>query len=331
MLDNRWTRPLLALILLGTLSSTARADKAVDKARDLLFELRFDEARATAEKALREGSRSPQEVAGLYMVIGEVLASMGDEKEARNIFRNALSVDPTIMLSKGASPKITEPFTAAQALVDGADPLSVRASGSTGEVEVEIESDLSRLVSGVRAVYKLHGKKKTKRFNLDDSTTIEIPDDAESVRLFATDEHGNTLAKIEVGTDDAAEEDAEVPAVVEDSPEGKVALLERWQLWGGVGLVLFAGGAYFGLESSKSADAITELADGTEFSEAKALEDDAKRKALYANIGFAAASAATLAAAWLYFRHRETDEKPRTAVVPLVSSDAAGAAAVIRF
>jgi hypothetical protein len=337
----------LAIFALSALPLRASADDAVDKARDLLLELRFDEARNTAEKALKEGKRSPPEVATLYMVIGEVLASMGQEKDARNQFRNALAVQPDLELPKGASPKLIEPFQAAQALLEGATPLDVSAHIESGKLKISIESDAARLVGAVRVTMKIAGKRRVKRRNILDSVSLKLPDTASDIGVHILDEYGNLLLDVALGeAGDDAQEDEEPAQEKLDPEDGQVSvesagnerpgLAMRWELWGGVGLVFAGAATYFGVQSSKTAKDVEALPDGTEFSEAQSLEKKAKRQALYANVGFSLAGASVIAAAWLYFRERDSNSERQgpgltAQIAPLLGTDLAGASATFEF
>lgn len=324
MLSTRLSRAHVLVVVLAVLHvSTARADDAVDKARDLLLELRFEEARDLAQKALQEGNRKPKEVAAIYMVIAEVSAALGDESEARAQFRNALAIDSSIEIGDGVSPKIVEPFEAARAMLEGTDGIGASATRKAGEVTVVVDSDPARLIEGARVTFTRDGKKQREQGKGSSEITLEVPEGASSLKIVVVDRFGNVLGSVAIG--EAAEEPEQDNVIEAEVPTQRTALWKRWQLWAGVSVVFLAGGAYFGNESVAAADKVADLEDGTEFSVAKALEDDAKRNALYANIGFAAAGVLVGVATWMYFRQEEA------IVVPVADSDSVGAAAVIRF
>src|SRR5687767_7916168 len=100
----------LAPLALLIVASPARADRALERARTEIGELRYDDAQKTVDKALRSGRNSPEQMTELYLLLGEVQASLGDDEAAQDAFRRALVIDPGAELRKGLSPKIKEPF-----------------------------------------------------------------------------------------------------------------------------------------------------------------------------------------------------------------------------
>ena len=72
----------------------ATGKNPLERARNEIGELRYEDAQKTVDKALRSGTNGPPEMAELYLLEGEVQASLGDEQAAQEAFRKALVIDP---------------------------------------------------------------------------------------------------------------------------------------------------------------------------------------------------------------------------------------------
>lgn len=110
------------------------------------------------------------------------------------------------------------------------------------------------------------------------------------------------------------------------------AVYERWQLYAGLAVVSLGAGGYFGTVSRAKTDEIENLDDGTEFTVAQQLEDEAGRNALYANIGFATALGFGAASLWMLMREDGGAPEPQTTTLaPLLGSDRIGFTANVAF
>ena len=124
---------VVPLLSLAASASPALAQKkgsggpraTLERARTEIGELRYEEAQKTVEKAIRSGTNGPADMAELYLLLGEVKASLGDDETAQNAFRSALSIDPAADLRDGLSPKIREPFSKAKKSMKGKKPLAI--------------------------------------------------------------------------------------------------------------------------------------------------------------------------------------------------------------
>lgn len=319
-------RALALLFLCAALHSSALASP-IDKARSALDDLRFEDAQQAAEAALGDGSRTPVEVAALYMLLGEVAASLGDKEQARAYFHNALSIDIDLRLPSDISPKIGKPFAAAQANLEGADPISLRAtSNEDGLLIIEVVSDPANLVNGAKVIYQLDGEEAAETGQGRDKIEIELPENATDLRLSGIDGSGNRLTEIQEVTLSAIQ----IP-VTTTQQKTSPAFYSQWEVYGGLALGLALGGTYFGYRARSIADELTGLEDGTEYSKAVALEDDGKKKALYANISFAGAGLLTIVSVLLYRSQDDGAKGERITLVPQLSGDYAGTTAIIRF
>lgn len=325
---------LLAFLSLGA-SHEAYADGAVPTAEEHLEELRFEEAQALAQSVLSKGKSDPQEVGRLYMVLGRVAASLGEDSEAVAMFHNALSIDATLRLPDGVSPKLSEPFATAQARLEGATPIAIEVQQlDAGLLVVRVDSDPANLVGGAQVVYKIKGKSKTQRGTGRSTIEIVVPESASAIEVTALDMQGNRLTAKQNLLSKKSAPSVEVSSTVTKEPSTPgPALYERWEIYGGAAGIALLGGLYLGKTADDAASEVSKLEDGTEFSVAKALEEKATSRALYANITFAGAGLLGAAAVWMYTRgDDEPEARAKTAiVVPTVSRDGLGIGASLRF
>lgn len=311
------------------------ADKAIDKAKTQLADLRFDDARNTATTALKKGSRGPNEVVDLYMLLGEVSASMGKDKDAAKYFHNALSINLAAALGPGASPKLSEPFDKAKNRLSSADPITLDYEVfDEGRVVVTVTSDPAKLVGGAALLYTEGGAEKTKKGRGADTVNMKIPDGASDLRIVAVDKYGNQINEpIDLEADGTVEGGASGLGVSKSKNKPGRPLLNRWQLYAGLTAVFAATGGYYSFKSKGFVEDAEALEDGTEFSKAKQLEDFAKEKALYANISFVAAALLAGATYYVYTTNADTTEKAptKTTIAPYLTPEEVGIAAAIQF
>jgi hypothetical protein len=105
-------------------------------------------------------------------------------------------------------------------------------------------------------------------------------------------------------------------------------------LWGGLAVAFAGAGAGFGLSSSAAQDELEELKERSsevEFSEAQALEDKARQRALIANVSFAAAGAAAVATVVFLLTGGGEDDEAGARLTPALGPDQIGVAATLRF
>lgn len=323
---------LMGLIL--SVGGVAIADKAVEKAEAELAELRFDDARQTATAALKKGTRGSAEVVDLYMLLGQVSASMGKDKDAVKYFHNALSINLEAALAPGASPKLSEPFDTAKARLDGANPISIEYEAKDDRrVIVTISSDPANLVGGAALLFTQDGEEQVKKGRGRDTVKMKIPEGAADLRIVAVDLYGNQVNEaidLDLGGGGGAEIGG--AGVKKASRPGR-PIHTRWQLYAGLTAGAVLAGGYFGFKSKGFIDDAEALEDGTEFSKAEQLEDFAKTKALYANISFVAAALLAGTTYWVYSTKSGGAEKAATttSIAPYLTPEEVGIAAAFRF
>lgn len=328
---SRNVLPLLLVAAMGV--RTSHADEVTDKAEAGLEELRFEDALAIATQGLEEGVRGPEELARLYMILGRVAASMGEEEEAERYFQNALSIDQSVGLADGVSPKLSEPFATAKSIIGEADPIAlIFELGKDGKLSVQITSDPAKLVKGARATFEANGKTDDVKSMGTGTLYLELPEGAENIEVTLIDEFGNHLvAPAPLMKSKTVKLDKKIDGN-EPSLGASPPLYRRWQLYAGLAVGSLAAGAYFGNDSRSKTDEIAGLDDGTEFSVALALEDEARSSALLANIGFAAALGFGAVSVWMYMdEDSKKESEPRTTISPLLGAGRTGLAASVRF
>ena len=178
------------------------ADRAslLDKARTELGELRYDDALATADRALAAGTSGPAATAQIYLLLGEVQASLGQRGDAERAFQRALAIDPELQLRRGVSPKIARPFRAARRARRGDRSLELAhriVAIDPPTVAVLVQSDPLGMVVGARVVYwpergparSVSGRGKVR-------IDLVLPRSATRFTVAGVDQHGNRVVEL---------------------------------------------------------------------------------------------------------------------------------------
>ena len=342
---------LAALLLLA--ASTASADEAaIERARGELGELRYEEALETLDKSLRSGTNGPRELADIYLLLGEVRASLGDDAAAQEAFRHALVIRPESELRDGMSPKIVEPFERAGKSLRKVKPLTIvhrHLKRDEPIVAVIVQDDPLKLVVGARLVHWEDGGAERSVAGVGgERIDLRLPDGVDRFMVAAIDRHGNRVA--ELGSRDAPLSldidsggakpagDGRVAAAVTSDDEGR-PLYAHWATWGAAAVVVAGVGVWAGLRTRSAIDELDEIAamsEMYEFSDAQAVADRAERNALVANISFGVAGACAIVSGVLYFKASkrssgEAERAPAAAVAPHLGPGSAGVTARFTF
>ncbi len=194
----------IAAVLVSTVAADAAAqsDQAslLDKARTELGELRYDDALATADKALAAGTSGPAATAQIYLLLGEVQASLGQRGDAERAFQRALAIDPDLQLRRGVSPKIARPFRRARRARRGDRSLELAhriVAIDPPTVAVLVQSDPLGMVVGARVVYwpergpgrSVSGRGKVR-------IDLVLPRSAVRFTVAGVDQHGNRVVEL---------------------------------------------------------------------------------------------------------------------------------------
>jgi hypothetical protein len=329
MTGFRAFRLLLSMACVLAWSSAAWAGNPhLERARRQLDDLKYEDAAASLEQALRTGESDPKELAVIYQLSAQVAAARGDEASAEDFFRHLLALAPGTTLPGGVSPKIAEPFAAARAFIDQKLPISVRwePDTSTSAVRVLVDADPLSMVDGAEVVWMEDGEAKREVKRGAAPYVVQVPKRKKlALRISAIDAFGNHIA--EFGSE-------KKPLVIDTSSLGDVVVVPpgggdehhethahggsvfgKWWLWGSVAVVAAGAGTYFGLDVLAAKNEIEDLNkkgmdEPVQFSEALAIQQRGDRSALIANISFGVAGAAAVTAVVMYVMHSKDDAAP---------------------
>ncbi len=197
--------PSLALLVaLAAGAGPAAAQKrggapraTVERARTEIGELRYEDAQKTVEKAIRSGTNGPAEMTELYLLLGEVKASLGDDQAAQDAFRSALAIDPAAELRDGLSPKIREPFGKAKKSMKSKKPLAVQhriLKPDPPTIAVLVQSDPFGMIVGGRLIYRnADGAERSVAGTGKQRIDLKLPRGTGKFLVAGIDQHGNRL------------------------------------------------------------------------------------------------------------------------------------------
>ncbi len=215
----------MLVALLCAAGGVARADKkALDKAREAMGELRYEDAGKALDKAIKSGTNTPAEMIEIYMMQGEVRASLGDDDAAKEAFQRALVLDPGVELRKGLSPKIGEPFSAARRAMKGKKQLSIQhriIKPRPPVIAVVVEADPLKMLVGARIAYWTEEGGTAKSVAGSGTTRVDLTLAAGAKRFVVAgiDKHGNRV--IELGSEsDPLTLDVDSGGIAEPSESG---------------------------------------------------------------------------------------------------------------
>ena len=342
------------------------AKSPLERARNEIGELRYEDARKSIERSIRSGTNGPADMSELYLLLGEVKASLGDDDAALEAFEKALVIDPAAELRRGLSPKIREPFGKARKAMKGKKPLAIQhriLKQDPPTIAIVVQSDPFGMIIGGRLIYKnADGADRSVAGMGKERVDLKLPPGTASFVVAGIDEHGNRL--IELGSpsepltldveggggaaeggasdgesegDGGSEEGGEEAATVSKSSGDSSGppFYAHWMVWGGAAIAIAGVGVVTGLSTRSSVNKLDEVRQNSEMYEytyAQSLADKAERRALYTNIAFGAAAACAVVSGVLFWRQRRAGRAEReAALVPLLGAESAGVAAHLRF
>jgi hypothetical protein len=302
-------------------------------------------ARTQLEAARGAGGLDPDETAELYRLSGFVDAAFGDVQAATDDFTRLLAVAPRTKLPAGTSPKFRRPFDAAAAYFASHAPLEVKieTDAATPSITLIVASDPLAMIARAHVAFTVNGGAE----QIQDvaaapgASRIEValpPGKRIDARIAALDDHGNEL--IDIGSKLVPVvilgQDRPRPAVVVTPPLARPPIrtaapappvYRRWWPYAAaaVGFGGVAGG--FGLaarSATSELDRITADSIHHSFTEARAVEDRARRDLVLANVGLAFAGAFAVTSGVLYLLAPREPAEHRVVAVPV-----AGGAAVV--
>lgn len=196
-----------AFCLMAAQAHASSAGEALDAARAAKARLDLPQALEATRTALAGGTASVDETALLYTLQAEVLAAMGLRDDAVTAFARALSLAPSTQPPPNASPKLSEPFKAAVARVQGkrltASPRT-ELTLTRARTEVDVRDDTERLVEG-GVLFARRSDSTFAPTRLSRTAVLEAawecPSEACDYYVVLTDKAGNAL--LSLGTEQA--------------------------------------------------------------------------------------------------------------------------------
>ena len=338
------SRAAIAAVVLAVSTAPAAANPDFDRGKELLENLEYRAAAEAFEKALAAGGNDAATAAAIHLHLGEIAAATGDTGEAVDHFKRALSIDLTLKLPKGTSPKVGKPFADARRGID--DPISAKIavdSGETVAAMLEISGDSLKMITTASVTYIAGDERTSADLKVRGARTpIPLPAGATGLEIALLDRHGNRLVSLEpVSLEKETESTGETTEPVITEPAARVSekasrpLLTRWYLYGGLAVAAAGAGVGFGLASRSAINELDELKMNSmmvEGSEALAVEDKARKRALYANISFAAAGAFAIAGAVFFFTGGDDEpSEPAVSLTPAVGPERIGVVSTVRW
>jgi hypothetical protein len=233
------------IVLLLVIPAIASANnQSLDDARKAVDEIRYDDARRLLVQALKQGGNRPAELVEIYRLSAATAAVLGPVDLAEQYYRRMLALDPDATLPPDASPRLREPFVAAQAYMAAQQRFEARATRGAKGIDVSIVDPLGMVV----AVATLEGGELRGKQPFA-GAPVTLADEGDTVVVL--DEHGNFLRMIELGPPPVV---AETLTLTIDRP-----WYRRWYVWG-VPAAAFAGATtYLFIDASRARDRLDTL------------------------------------------------------------------------
>jgi hypothetical protein len=322
----------LLLVLLLVLPAIARASNpSLADARKAVDEIRYDDARELLVQALKQGGNRPEELVEIYRLSAATAVVLGPADLAEQYYRRMLALDPSATLPQDASPRLREPFVAAQAYMAAQQRFEAKATRAAKGIEVTIVDPLGMVV----AVAMLEGGELRDKqpfggqaITLADSgradggnATHAVGGSADATtQVVALDEHGNFLRIIELPA----------PAVATDEPiPPRTPFFRHWLTWTVPAVAATGATTFFFYDARRAHDRLDTLlanSSGHYLDEAEAERRHWRRSTIIGWVGVGVTAALATTAIVMATR------RPRTmTVTPSVGSDSASVQLEAKF
>ena len=320
-----------AALCLGGRTATANPD--LKDAKLALADLDFEQARTRLDRALRWGRNSPAQMVEILRLAGEVQAALGDTAGAEQHFFEMFTLDPSVALPTGASPKLTEPFSRARArsATSGALTATCELDPRGPAVKVRVTSDPASLLAGARAIYRLPGTSgaagslQTVEVHGRENITLVLPQ-VDGLQLYCAliDTHGNHLREIGSPTDFQTLRLARGKGRDTTGPGPGPAVpsqpfFKHWATYGVLALVAGGAGGFFAYRVRAAENDLAALNTESgehDFSDAQVIQSRGRRNAIFANISLGVAGiCAVVSVIQLLRRPTGSDESERAALI----------------
>ena len=321
------TRACAVVIL--ALCGLAHADPitpapSLAEARRAIAEVRYDDARRLLVEVLARGGSRPEELRELYELSAATAVVMGQVDLAEQYYRRVLALDPAASLPAGASPRLRDPFVAAQAYMAAHGRLEARAARHGAAIEVTVVSDPLGMVAAVTAI--VDGAPLPKRAFAGQPIVLAPAGTVSEVVLL--DEHDNYLRAIDASAlgESTPRATAGTDRATPHAP--RTPIVRRWQTWAIPAAVFAGAGVGFLVDARLAKGRLDDLlADDSMhfFTEAEEERRRWRGHTLVADLSFAAAGAFTATAIYMYAT------RPTTTLTPIAGGERVGLALVGTF
>jgi len=317
-----------ALLVLLVLGGVARADNPkLAAARAAIEAVRYDDARGLLVQALKAGTNDPDELREIYQLSAATAVVLGQNDLAEQYYRRVLSLDPDARLPADASPKLRQPFVAAQAFMAAHRRLEVRAARRGRRIEVTVVADPLGMVAAVTAIVDGEALPEVA---VGDGPVVLAPD-GKVTRIVLLDEHGNALRTIAAPAPAAAAGgDPAGPAERPASPH--TPILRRWVTWAVPAVVLAGTGAGFLVAAQRASGRLDDILATSGAHYLDEAEQERTRwhdESLISTVAFAAAGVFTVTA--IVMAATQPSPAAQTAVLPTVGAHHIGLAFAAKF
>lgn len=316
-----------ALLVLLVVGGVARADNPkLAAARAAIEAVRYDDARGLLVQALKAGTNDPDELREIYQLSAATAVVLGQNDLAEQYYRRVLALDPDARLPADASPKLRQPFVAAQAFMAAHRRLEVRAARRGRRIEVTVVADPLGMVAAVTAIVDGEALPEVA---VGDAPIVLAPD-GKVTRIVLLDEHGNALRTMAAPAAPAGGADPVGPAERPASPH--TPILRRWVTWAVPAAVLAGTGAAFLVAAQRASGRLDDILATSGAHYLDEAEQERKRwrdESLISGLAFAAAGAFTVTA--IVMAATQPSPGAQAAVVPTVGAHDVGLAFAAKF
>jgi hypothetical protein len=179
----------LLVVALLCAASVARAEPPeLAKARAAIAAVDYGAAQRLLIEALHAGTSTTAELAEIYKLSARAAIVLGQPEVGEQYYRRWLSIDPRASLPDDTSPKLREPFVAAQAYLAAHGRLAARLDRTTDRDVIEVISDPLSMARTIIA-----GEARL-AIGLDHRATLP----AAAAHVTIVDEYGNHLVELDL-------------------------------------------------------------------------------------------------------------------------------------
>lgn len=299
-------RAFVVLVLLCCVPRAHADSEKLNKARDAVAAVRYDEAQALLVQSLEAGSSSPEDLAEIYRLSASTAIVLGQAELAEQYYRRWLALVPTATLPDSVAPKLRQPFVAAQAYMAAHGRLTVTAQRRSEVVDVLVQSDPLGMVARIA----IDGN-EPRALGADRAVHLDVGAGSPNPSVAVLDEFGNHLLEISGDAIARVEARGSTPTAAASMP-----LYRRPLAWGIAGSAFAIAAGAFGLAARSAQNDVVDISANPSEHFPDALDEARERRdrdALIANIGLGVAGACAVTAVVLWLAEPSSSA---VAVVP---------------